>query len=26
VHVVPDKLPFKFEPPVSPPKGFLQAK
>jgi len=26
VHVVPNKLPFKFEPPANPAKGFLQAK
>jgi PhoPQ-activated pathogenicity-related protein len=26
VHVVPDKVPFKFDPPAEPPKGFLQAK
>ncbi|HEY2892931.1 MAG TPA: hypothetical protein VGJ16_01915, partial [Pirellulales bacterium] len=26
VHVVPNKLPFKFEPPANPTKGFLQAK
>ena len=24
VHVVPDRLPFKFEPQANPPKGFLQ--
>ena len=24
VHVVPDKLPFKFEPPAKPEKGYLQ--
>jgi PhoPQ-activated pathogenicity-related protein len=26
VHVVPDKLPFKFEPPAKPEKGYLQNK
>ncbi len=24
VHVVPDKLPFKFDPPAKPEKGYLQ--
>jgi hypothetical protein len=24
VHVVPDRLPFKFEPPANSPKGYLQ--